>query len=111
MKLFRFAENPYKPSKWVARGTTVRTDGKIGTFFFDPSRMAIRHFCDHEAIEETATAEMLMDQFEGWAFGNYELHVVDVDPDEIYSVGFGTYANLQSWNWLDTIEIHEVFVV
>ena len=36
---------------------------------------------------------------------------VDVDPDEIYSVGFGTYANLQSWNWLDTIEIPEVFIV
>lgn len=135
----RDGRSPYCPSHWVTAGTTCDVDplGR-GFFAFDPSRLAQRfttvlgwdeeHQDECIMDEEEVTLEFLCEQFgvklfpfvdpirkfrdksDMSMFGR-NLHVIEVDEDEVYSYGYGTYANMHSDNWGDVIEIPEVYIV
>lgn len=140
MKFYRFTRDgrsPYEPSKLVTAGTSCAVDplGR-GFFAFDPSRLAQRfttvwgwdeeHQDECIMEEEEVTPEFLCEQFavrlfpfvdpmfkDGIGYGMFgnDLHVIDVDEDEVYSYGYGTYANMHSDDWNDVIEIPEVYIV
>ena len=109
MFVYRFAENPYKPSKWNSGANTLSGVDGTGVFVFDPSRSTIRVFGDGQFIEET-TADSLIEQFGIGEFFAGDLHQLDIDISEIVSVGYGRYANLDSDNWDDYVLIPELYV-
>lgn len=107
MFVYRFAKNPYKPSKWNSGANTLTGVDGTGVFAFDPTRSTLRFFGEEMFIEDT-TAEGLIKQFGN--FFNGELHKLDIDRDEIVSMGYGRYANLDSDNWDDYVLIPELYI-
>lgn len=108
MIVYRYAQNPYKPSCVNTHANTVTANGE-GVFCFDLSRPVIR-CTGGEIVEEEFTLDNLIEQFGDTAFGG-QLHELDVDCEEIVSRGYGRYANMESDDWNDYVYIPECYVV
>ena len=111
MKVYRYAENPYKPSTWNTRatgGNNIDANGE-GVFCFYLGGEITRFFGGEQVTEEF-DMNNLIEQFGEVAFGG-PLHEIEVDEDEVVSYGYGRYANTRSNDYGDFAYVPECYVV